>query len=133
MNKKDKNIVLQMFQALGFFISKNYQFLLVLLISFFILVAIAFLITASSETVYSFSINEFEVGQIADRTIIADKTIPPDENSHIYVEIGEKVIKKGFPITNIAIEKLQKMSSTPAYIDYRMFANKILLPASSTF
>lgn len=126
MNKKDKNIVLQMFQALGIFISKNYQFLLVLLISFFILVAIAFLITASSETVYSFSINEFEVGQIADRTIIADKTIPPDENSHIYVEIGEKVIKKGFPITNIAIEKLQKMSSTPAYIDYRMFANKIL-------
>ena len=63
---------------------------------------------------------------IADRTIIADRSLPPDNIDPITVTKGEKIIKKGFPITEEGFSKLKKMSASPLYIDYRAFANSEL-------
>jgi len=87
---------------------------------------INFVKISTSQTVASFNIVEFEVGQIADRTIVADKSLPPDEANKTSVLEGEKVIRKGFPVTEEAMQKLEKMSASPLYIDYRNFANNEL-------
>ena len=49
-----------------------------------------------------------------------------DLENTVSVEAGEKVIKKGFPISAEAYAKLKKMSESPVYIDYRAFANSII-------
>ena len=69
---------------------------------------------------------DFEVGQIADRTIYASKSIPADEMNPVFIEEGEKIIRKGFPITEEAYSKLLKMSESPIYLDLRAFANSEL-------
>lgn len=81
---------------------------------------------ATSQTIASFNLDDFEVGQISDRTIYATKTIPADELFPIDIEEGERIIRKGFPITDEALMKLQKMSESPIYLDYRAFANSEL-------
>lgn len=108
------------------YVTRNYGLLIVFAVSFLITVLTAFFITASSETVYSFSIAEFEEGQIADRTIIADKTLEPTVEYPVAVTAGEKITRKGFAISAEALAKLEKMAATPAYIDYRAFADKLL-------
>lgn len=108
------------------YVIRNYGLLIVFAVSFLITVLTAFFITASSETVYSFSIAEFEEGQIADRTIIADKTLEPTVEYPVAVTAGEKITRKGFAISAEALAKLEKMAATPAYIDYRAFADKLL-------
>ena len=88
--------------------------------------ALVFAKITTSDTVASFSIEDFEIGQISDRTIIAEKSIPADETNPYSIIAGEKIIKKGFEITEEAYAKLEKMIASPLYIDYRAFANKIL-------
>ena len=63
-----------------------------------------------SQTVFSYHIEDFEVGQIADQTIFAPKSIPADEMNPVFIEEGEKIIRKGFPITSEGYAKLQKMA-----------------------
>ena len=86
-------------------------------------IAIAFFDVASKETIVSFQLQEFELGQISDRTITSSKNIGPTIEHPITVEKNEKIIKKGFPITEEGYEKLQKLAASPTYIDYRAFAN----------
>ena len=81
---------------------------------------------STTQTVASFDIDGFEIGQIADRTIVANKTLPADENNPVSVKEGEKIIRKGFAITEEGFEKLKKMSESPLYIDFRAFANNEL-------
>ena len=123
---KKGNIFKGVFDSIFHYAKRNAYLLLVFSFIFVITGFIAFFVTASSDTVYSFSLTEFEIGQIADRTIIADKDLPSEVEGDVSVSAGEKVIKKGFPITDKAMLKLQRMAETPAYIDYRGFANKIL-------
>ena len=68
------------------------------------------------QTVASFTLEEYEIGQISDRTIIAEKDLPPDEINPVSILKGEKIIKKGFPITEENYSKLQKMSESPLLI-----------------
>ncbi len=123
---KKESIFKGVFDSLFHYAKRNAYLLVVFSFIFVITGIIAFFVTASSDTVYSFSLTEFEIGQIADRTIIADKDLPAEVEGDVSVSAGEKVIKKGFPITDKAMLKLQRMAETPAYIDYRGFANKIL-------
>lgn len=125
-DSKKNMVATHIFQSVSKYVSKNYAVLIVFASTFLVACVVAFFVTASSETVYSFSVTEFEVGQIADRTIVADKTLPPETDGDIGVVAGEKVIRKGFPITQEAMSKLHRMAETPAYIDYREFANKVL-------
>ena len=52
----------------------DYPVLILSVISFVILGIICFFGVTKNVTVAAFSLNEYEVGQIADRTIIADRT-----------------------------------------------------------
>ena len=95
-------------------------------LTFLISLLIAFLTVSSSETVYSSALSEFELGQISDKTIVADVSLPADGDYPIEVIAGEKIIRKGFPVTEIALAKLNKMAAAPTYIDYKTFSYKIL-------
>lgn len=127
-NKKTerKNPVALFLKSAGQYIRTKYPFLILLFLGYAAISALVFAKITTSETVASFSINDFEIGQIADRTIIAEKSIPADDANPVAITAGEKIIKKGFEITEESYAKLKKMIASPLYIDYRAFANKIL-------
>lgn len=105
------------------YIREKYPFLILFLVGFLTLSLLNFLKVSTSESVASFALEEFEVGQIADRTIIADRNLSPDSIEPVSVEKGEKIIRKGFVITEEGFAKLRKMSTSPVYVDYRLFSN----------
>ena len=125
-NKKDsksENSLKIYFKETGNYIKAKYPFLILALTAFIFASAINFMKISTSQTVASFNLNDYEIGQNADRTIIADRTLPPDVENPVSVTKGEKIIKKGFDITEDAYKKLEKMSASPVYIDYRAFSN----------
>ncbi|MBP5602734.1 MAG: HDIG domain-containing protein [Treponema sp.] len=125
-NGEKKNPVAVFFKSAGQYIKVKYPFLILFLLGYVAVTALVFAKITTSETVASFSIDDFEVGQISDRTIIAEKNIAADDANPVTITAGEKIIKKGFEITEESYAKLQKMIASPLYIDYRAFANKIL-------
>lgn len=117
-------------------LAKNYGILLVFLGAFLACVLISFFVISSTETVMAYSASEFEVGQIADRTIISDVSLPPDAVHPISVEEGEKIVRKGFPVTEVGLAKLEKLAAAPEYIDYKALSDGVLflmLLAAMTF
>lgn len=114
------------FDYFGIYVKKNYPYILLFLFGLAIVSVLNFLKISTTQSIASFSLNNFEIGQISDRTIIADRTLTPDSIEPVFVEKGEKIIKKGFPITEESFEKLKKMAASPNYIDYRAFANNEL-------
>ncbi len=87
---------------------------------------IAFFGVSRNSTVASFALDEYEVGQISDRTITAERSLPSTMEYPTAVKEGEKVIKKGFPITEEAYRKLEKMANTREYIDYSAFGGALI-------
>jgi putative nucleotidyltransferase with HDIG domain len=81
---------------------------------------------STTDTVASYALEDYEIGQIADRTIYARKSMSADESNPVAVEEGEKIIRKGFPITEQDYRKLKKMAESPAYVDYRAFSDNLL-------
>lgn len=118
--------VSQVMSGTGAYMRKNYPFLILFFAGLLAVSALNFLKISTAQTIANFSLGDFEIGQIADRTIIADRTLPPDNLDPVYVTKGEKIIKKGFAITEEGYAKLKKMSASPLYIDYRAFANSEL-------
>ena len=110
----------------GAYIRKNYPFLILFFAGLLAVSALNFMKISTAQTIANFSLDDFEIGQIADRTIIADRTLTPDNIDPVAVTKGEKIIKKGFAITEEGYAKLKKMSASPLYIDYRAFANSEL-------
>ena len=110
----------------GTYLKNNYKVLVLLFVTLAVTVSLCFVKISTTNTIASFNINDYEVGQIADVTIKAIKTLPADYDNPIPIEKGEKVIRKGFPITEEGYAKLKKMSESPVYIDYRAFANSII-------
>lgn len=127
MNKEKKektqNIYVKIVQD---FVKENTIILSLMLLAFVSVSVLNFVKISTTQTVASFDLDGFEIGQIADRTIIANKTLPADENNETSVQEGEKIIRKGFAITEESMKKLKKMSESPLYIDYRAFANNEL-------
>ena len=74
-----KNPIAVFFHSAGQYIKTKYPFLLLLIIGYIAVSALVFAKITTSETVASFSIDDFEIGQISDRTIIAEKSIPADD------------------------------------------------------
>lgn len=118
------------FSLLGFhlleYIKAHLGALIVFLVTFLLVALITFFDVATNETVASFTLSDYEVGQIADRTIKAERALSPDLENPVSIAEGEIIIKKGFPITQLGMDKLTKMVVTPSYIDYRAFANGML-------
>jgi putative nucleotidyltransferase with HDIG domain len=123
MNEKKEKAKNPFFSAMAAYIKKYYPFLILLFFGLLVVSALYFAKVTTVETVAGFDIDNYEIGQISDRTIIADRTILPDSSDPIMIQKGEKIIKNGFPITDEDYAKLKKMSSSPKYIDYRAFAN----------
>lgn len=126
IENEEKNAFSQFFHSCGVYIHKNYTFLILFFVGLFAVSAINFMKITTVQTVANFSISDFEIGQISDRTIIADRSLTPDELDPVNITKGEKIIKKGFPITEEGYAKLKKMAASPLYIDYRAFANSEL-------
>lgn len=108
------------------FLKRNVANIILFICAFCVFGLILYFRTSTTETVASFKLNDFEIGQVSDRTIIAEKYLAPDLNNPVVVEAGEKVIKKGFPISAEAYAKLRKMAESPVYMDFRAFANSML-------
>lgn len=127
MNKEKKEKTQNIYvQIVKDFVKENAIILSLMLLAFVSVSVLNFVKISTTQTVASFDLDGFEIDQIADRTIIANKTLPADENNATSVQEGEKIIKKGFPITEESMKKLKKMSESPLYIDYRAFANNEL-------
>ena len=124
-NKKNGTAGLVM-KGMGEYMRKNYPFLILFFVGLLAVSALNFVKISTAQTIANFSLDDFEIGQIADRTIIADRTLQPDNADPVSVVKGEKIIKKGFAITEEGYSKLKKMSASPLYIDYRAFANSEL-------
>ncbi|MCF0242067.1 MAG: HDIG domain-containing protein, partial [Treponema sp.] len=123
-NKNSKSIFSVFFSATGDYIKKKYPFLIILFVGFAIFSFVNFLKVSTTETVASFNPLDFEIGMISDRTITATNTIPADSNfPEVSIQKGEKIVKKGFPVTKESLEKLEKMASSKVYIDFRAYAN----------
>ena len=123
-NKQSSNG--RVMKGVGMYIKKNVPFLILFFTGILAVSALNFVKISTAQTIANFSLSDFEIGQIADRTIIADRSLPPDNIDPVMVTKGEKIIKKGFPITEEGFAKLKKMSASPLYIDYRAFANSEL-------
>ena len=94
-NSEKKNPVALFFKSAGQYIKVKYPFLLLLFFGYVAVTALVFAKITTSETVASFSIDDFEIGQISDRTIIAEKDIAADDANPVTIVAGEKIIKKG--------------------------------------
>ncbi len=100
--------------------------LIVFTIWFAVLLVMAFVKVSTATNLVSFPVDEYEVGQIADRAFIAERSLPKDDAFPFEVVRGEKIIRKGFPITEEQLSKMAKIAAAPAYIDYRRFCNDLL-------
>lgn len=112
--------------SIGHFVKRNWHFILVFILTFIMSTAVVWYDANTSETIASFALSEYEVGQNADKTIIAKKAMPEDVKYPIAIEKDEVIIKKGFDITEEQYFKLQKMADSPVYVDYRAFCDKVL-------
>lgn len=120
--KKEERIMKSFYKGLH----ENSSRIIVILCWFVASLLIAFVQVSTSETVLSFSMDDFKVGQISDRTIVAERDLPADLEFPFEVTKGEMVIERGFPISETALNKLRKMAETPAYIDSSAFWDAVL-------
>ena len=123
---EEKSFFAEMFDSAVNYVKNYWPKLIVFALSFILAALVIYLDANTSQTIGSFTIDEYEVGQIADRTIIASKSLPADEQFPIAVEEGEKVTRKGFAISEEDYLKLSKMAASPSIFDYRAFANSLL-------
>lgn len=107
-------------------VKHKWQIAVFVVVAFIAVTALNYVDVATMQTVSSYHLEEFSVGQIADRSIFANRSIPADENNKVPIAEGEKIIAKGFPITEEQYEKLQAMAVSPLYFDTRTFANRQL-------
>lgn len=125
-NTEKSPLVLSAWKAAAEYVREKWHVLVVFLVSFAVATVVVYVDTSTTDTVASYTVEDYEVGQVADRTIFATKLMPADEVFPVAIEEGEKVIRKGFPISEEEYLKLRKMAASPAYIDYRAFSNSVL-------
>ena len=118
--------VVSLWRTAAGYVVARWRILVVFFVAFAAAVAVVYLDASTTDTVASYMVEDYEVGQVADRTIYATKSMSADELFPVAIEEGEKVIRKGFPITEEDYLKLRKMAVSPAYIDYRAFADCVL-------
>lgn len=107
-------------------LKSDYPRYILVFVTFLVAVALSFVKISTSNSLVSFNVADYEIGQVSDINVVASKSLPATYEYPVSVEKGEKVIKKGFPITEEAYTKLKKMSESNLYLDYRTFANSIV-------
>ncbi len=125
-NTKKSNGIGIIFDSSGRYVQTNFVKLISFFLTFLVVVFLSFARICVTNTIANYNLADYEVGQIADMTVIASKSLPADSSNPVSVEKGEKVIKKGFAISEEGYAKLKRMAESRAYIDFRAFANTVL-------
>ena len=86
-NQDEKNYFTNPFTS----IRNNKSAFFVMLATFVSLLIITFFDVATRETVASFALSEYQIGQISDKTIIAEKSLPATEYDPIQITKDEKM------------------------------------------
>lgn len=107
------------------FLKRNWARFVLAFATFAAVSAVVYFGANRGESVVSYSAGELEVGQIAFETIVAPKTMRATEMYPIEIIEGEKIVKKGFPVTEEALLKLRKLSDSPTQVDYRSIGNVV--------
>ncbi len=123
MENEVKKPSAEIFLSVGNYIKHNYKVLIVFVVSFLVVSAVGFIRISTSNTLTSYKIEDYDVGMIADKNIYAQKTLPADTENPVTVQKGERVMRKGYAITEEEYAKLKKMAQSPSYIDLRAFAD----------
>ena len=90
MNKEKKEKTQNIYvQIVKDFVKENAIILSLMFLAFVSVSVLNFVKISTTQTVASFDLDGFEIDQIADRTIIANKTLPADENNATSVQEGE--------------------------------------------
>ena len=126
MKMKKNNNNRRTASVFGEYIKKHWHVILLIAAGYIAVSAVNFLNIATSQTIASFSLDDFELGQIADRDIIAPRDIGATYDNPLTVQKGERIIRKGFAIERENYDKLRKLAESPAYFDYRKFFNNEL-------
>ncbi len=126
MKMKKNNNNRHAVSVFGEYIKKHWHLILLIAAGYIAVSAVNFLNIATSQTIASFSLDDFELGQIADRDIIAPRDIGATYDNPLSVQKGERIIRKGFAIERENYDKLRKLAESPAYFDYRKFFNNEL-------
>lgn len=113
------------FDNILFSIKKDFKFLLVLFFTFLVTLFISFIDVSGGQTVMTLSLSDYEIGQISDRTLIAEKDLSPTVENPVSITKGEKLLRKGFPISEVDYQKLKKIAEAPSYIDYERFVQSV--------
>ena len=77
----------------GEYIKKYWRLILLIAAGYSAVSAVNFLNIATSQTIASFSLDDFELGQIADRDIIAPRDIGATFDNPLTVQKGERIIR----------------------------------------
>ena len=107
-------------------VNKSKSCLLVLLVVFLLAAFTSIIDYATRNKAVKPIYTEYEVGQISDITVVAKRTIIPVTTDGLVVRAGEKIIRKGFPITEEAYEKLKIIADEPSKMDFKGVGRTVL-------
>ena len=107
-------------------VNKSKSCLLVLLAVFLLAAFTSIIDYATRNRAVKPLYTEYEVGQVSDITVVAKRTIIPVTTDGLVVRAGEKIIRKGFPITEEAYEKLKIIADEPSKMDFKGVGRTIL-------
>ena len=91
---KNNNFFALYLEKVAKYIKKNYPFLILFFAGLLLISALNFMKISTAQTIANFQLSDFEIGQVSDRTIIADRSLSPDASDPVAVIKGEKIIKK---------------------------------------
>ena len=109
----------------GAFMKRDWGRILLGMLVFAAVSAVVYFSANTTDSLSAYTAEEYEVGQCADKTVIATKSMKATAAYPVEIEEGEKIIKKGFPISEEGLLKLRKLSDVPVTIDYRTIGNSI--------
>lgn len=108
------------------YVRKNYSVIILIFATLLATTVISVVNSFTATTVSSIDPADYEAGQISDISITARRDLPADAEHSVGVSAGERILRKGFPVTEEALAKLNRMADAPVYIDYRALANSVI-------
>ncbi|MBO4732688.1 MAG: HDIG domain-containing protein [Spirochaetaceae bacterium] len=105
---------------------RSSRVLAILAITFGALVIVAFVEHYTRTAITRSAFSEYEIGQVADRTVIASKDIFSIAPDGLTIKKGDRIIRKGFVITSEDYEKLKLLAQNPDKIDLQSLYKTII-------
>ncbi len=106
--------------------NKSSRVIVILAITFAVLVIVTFIEHYTRNAIMRDAFFEYEIGQVADKTVVASKDIFSIAQDGLTIKKGEKIIRKGFVITADDYEKLKLLAQNPDRIDVQSLYKTII-------